>query len=255
VKNVDAKSRVLPSDEQYQEFATRFVDAILDPRQPWLCQYILVNGFPPVPSWDQIGSGALAVKMREAIDTSFLAEEWLYAAIDKNDRETLVARFSETAKQRELTKDELSRLLACTDFKQLKKSLKGLAKPFKFRPGPSRPTPGQYDKALRYAEILHPALLQLLDQQSKRTSNGPREILTYLAKDFPEACAFLLDNLTVLGSCLRDESLLTRAKTRVGARARVLADAVAGSIHLERRPTTALEYVRTERRKRRKSSR
>jgi hypothetical protein len=63
--------------------------------------------------------------MREAIDTSFLAEEWLYAAIAKNDRETLVARFSETAKQRELTKDELSRLLACTISNSSRKSLKG----------------------------------------------------------------------------------------------------------------------------------
>jgi hypothetical protein len=192
--------------------------------------------------------------MRQAIDADKLIDEWLYDAINTRDRQTLVTRFAAAARQKGLDKDQLARLLACTNFKQLKKSIKGLAEPFKFRPGPQAPTQCQYDEALTRADSLERILLQFLHEQSRKTSNSPREILNYLAKDFREAANFLLKNLSVLEACLRSEYLLQKAKTRPHARARLLADAVAGSVHLGRKPSTAVEYLRSERRKRRKSS-
>lgn len=250
-----SKQQSLPTDEDYLQFAERFIDAVLDPRQPWLVQYILAFGFPPVPTWYQIDSGALASKMRQALDAEhWNVDEWLYDALQTGDRKTLIAYFTEEATERKLTTDELSRLLACTDFKQLKKSLKGLAKPFKFRPGPTPPIERQYDEALKCAERLYPLLLEFLHEQGRGTANTPREIINYLAKDFPESSKFLLDNLSVLEACIRDKRLFKKAKTRTYARAHVLADAIAGSVHLGRRTSTAVEYLRTERRKRRKSS-
>jgi len=250
-----SKQESAATEQEYREFAERFTDAVLDPRQPWLVQYVFVHGFPPVPTKEQINSGALAAKMWQAMDADSLIEEWLYNAIEAHDRKTLIAWFAEEAKAKELTKDELCRVLACANFKQLKKSLKELAEPFKFRPGPSPPTERQYGEALRRAESLHPVLLHLLHEQSRQTANTLPEILNYLAKDFPDASTFLLHNLSLVEACLRDQHLLGKAKTRAQARARVLADAIAGAVHLARKPSTAFEYLRTHRRKLRKYSR
>jgi hypothetical protein len=247
-------SRLPATDAEYQHFSEQFVDAVLDPRQPWLVQYILANGFPPVPTKWQLSSGVLAVKMHDAIEQGFFVEEWLHAALMKPDRQKLVDWFQETAKERELTADELSRLLACADFKTLKNSLKALSGPFRFRPGPTPPSKRQFDEALNQAKFLRPALLMLLNQQSMGTKNTTEEILKYLAKDFPEGCAFLIGHISKLEQCLKDQSLLKKAKTRPLARAGVLADAMAGSIHLDREFSTAIEYLRAERRRRLKSS-
>ena len=182
------------TEGEYQAFSEQFIDAILDPRQPWLIQYILAFGFPPIPTAEQIASGALAAMMREAIDASPFTIEWLYEALKNRDRETLIARFKEIANERGLTRDELSRLLACVDFKTLKMSIKGLSEPFKYRPGPTPPTERQYNEALSGAESLYPVLLKLINQQSTGTKNTIADTLNYLAKDFPKACKFLLDN-------------------------------------------------------------
>jgi hypothetical protein len=82
----------LPSDEEYQRFAEQFVDAVLDPRQPWLVQYLKVFGFPPVPTEEQIASGALAAKMRSAIEgsSSFFVDEWIYEGLTKPDRQLIL---------------------------------------------------------------------------------------------------------------------------------------------------------------------
>jgi hypothetical protein len=94
----------------------------------------------------------------------------------------------------------------------------------------------------------------MLKQQSVGTTHSVRDILRYLAKDFSKACRFLLDNIHLLEECLEDPNVLAKAKTRPDARARAVADAIAGSVYLNRKFTTALEYLRIERRKRNKAS-
>ena len=107
------------------------MDAILDPRQPWLGQYIQAFGFPRVPTEDQISSGALAAKMRSAIEgsSSFLIDEWIGEGLTKPNRKQLVDGFKEGAKQRELTKEELSRLLAWMHVQRSEKSRNCLTDP------------------------------------------------------------------------------------------------------------------------------
>jgi len=250
-----SEQQSLPTDEDYQRFADDFVDAALDPRKPWVAQYIMVFGFPPVPTEEDIASGGLAAKIRRAIASdSFFVEDWIHNGLTKPDREILVDGFKERAKERQLTRDELSRLLVCGDPKTVKRSLKGFVKPFKFRPGPAPPTERQYNQALDQAKVLVPALRKLLEQQAVGTTHSVRDILRYLAKDFSKPCRFLLDNIHLLEGCLEDPNILAKAKTRPDARARAVADAIAGSVYLNRKFTTALEYLRIERRRRDKSS-
>ncbi len=148
------ENRLLPTDEDYRQFAEEFVDDALDPRKPWVARYIMVFGFPPVPTEEDIASGGLAAKIRSAIASdSFLVEEWIYEGLNRPDRQILVDGFKKRAEERQLTKDELSRLLACGDFKTVKRSIKGFTDPFKFRPGPTPPTERQYDEALDQAEV------------------------------------------------------------------------------------------------------
>ena len=247
----------LPSKEEYQHFAEEFADLVLDPRQPWLPRYIQLFGFPPVPTEAQISTGALAAKMRRAVEgaASVPVRIWVYVGLTKHRRNRLVDGLREEAKRRRLQKDDLSRLLAWGSFKTLKRSLKGLAEPFKFRPGPTPPTKRQYDQALRYANMLVPALLKLDKQMSVGTSHSLKQNLKYLSKDSSEACQFLLKNIALLRKCLDEPKVLARGKTRPNARARALADAIAGSIYLKRKVSTSIKYLGDERRRRQAASR
>lgn len=250
-------SKSVPSKEEYQQFAEEFADLVLDPRQPWLARYIQVFGFPLVPTEEEISTGALAAKMRRAVEgaASVPVRIWVYVGLTKHRRNRLVDGLREEAKRRRLKKDELSRLLAWGSFKTLKRSLKGLAEPFKFRPGPTPPTKRQYDEALREADILVPALLKLDKQMSVGTSHSLKQNLEHLSKDFPEACLFLLENIHLLKRSLDEPKVLARGKTRPNARARALADAIAGSIYLKRKVSTAIQYLGEERRRRQNASR
>jgi hypothetical protein len=68
----------------------------------------------------------------------------------------------------------------------------------------------------------------------------------FVVGELLEECEFLIANLATLEACLRDNRLRQRAKT-IRARSRSLADAVAGSVHLNRKASTAAEYLSAER--------
>src|SRR5437868_2408626 len=107
------------TDEQYQRAAEAFVDALLDPRKPWLVRWVLYrktfDKFLPIPSQQQIQDGSLAAAIYQGWDADYIADEWFHDALIGKDRNALVSWFIEEARVRELTSDELSRLLACTD--------------------------------------------------------------------------------------------------------------------------------------------
>lgn len=245
------------TDEDYQRFAEQFADDALDPRKPWVAQCIMVFGFPlPVPTEEHIASGALIKKIHTArTSTDAFMDEWIYEGLTHPDRNLLVHEFRERVKQQRLTKDELIRLLAYGNLNSLKRSLASLRESFKFRPGPAPPTQHQYEEALRQSDVLVPALLTLDRQLSIGTSHSLKQNLKYLSKDFPEACQFLLENSDVLRESLDDPKVMARGKTRPNARARALADAIAGSVYLNRKSSTAIESLRKERKKRQVPSR
>jgi len=221
--------RRLPATQaEYQQFAEQFIDAVLDPVRPWLVEYLLKREFPPVPSEDDIASGRLAIKIHEAISLDTLSPWWLYEAIQQRDRETLVPWAKHEAMDRKLTKDEIRRQLDSTKSETLKRSLKGFRATFRFRRGPKpQINRDDYVILLTTAEFLRPAVSKLLAERES-TTRTLREILTYLQKDHPEACTFLMHHELTLETCLADPKLLARARHRPAARARVIANAMAG---------------------------
>lgn len=238
--------RSAPSDQEYRNAVEQYVDAILDPRRPWLKEFILVFGFPKIPTQWQIESGALAAKMREAISADYFVDEALFLALEQRDRKALITTFTKIAKARQLTHDELERLLLSVDSKELKKSIKALGDPFKTPPGPVPPTAGQYDHALKLSDDLHLLLLRLLQEQATGTTNTTQDIIQFIAKDFPGTVGLVIENLALLEDVLQDRHLQGKAK-KTRTRARVLADALAGAVHLKLMPSTAREYLRAER--------
>ena len=213
---------------EYQQFAEHFIDAILDPVRPWLVEYLLKREFPPTPSEDDIASGRFAIKVHEAIDLEKLGPLWLYEAIQKRDKETLVPWAKREAMDRKLTKDEIRRQLDSTKSETLKRSLRGFRATFRFRRGPKPQIPrDDYVLLLTTAEFLRPAISKLLAELGS-TTRTLREILTFLQKDHPEASKFLMRHEMTLEKALQDPALLKRAQYRPAARARVIANAMAG---------------------------
>ena len=236
--------RRLPvTQAEYQQFAEQFIDAVLDPVRPWLVEYVLKREFPPVPNEEHVASGQFAIKVYEAIYFGKLGPWWLYEAIHLRDRETLVRWAKREATNRKLTRDEIRRQLDSTKSETLKRSLKGFRATFRFRRGP-KPQIHRDDYAilLTTSEILRPVISKLLAERDS-TSRTLREILAYLQKDHPEACKFLMDHEMKLETCLADPKLLRRARHRPAARARVIANAMAGcEYHLAF--STSMERVR-----------
>ncbi len=223
------QQRRLPAtDAEYQHFSEEFIDAVLDPRRPWLVEYLLVFQFPPVLTQQEIASGRLAINMHEAITSDSLVPEWFGDSLRERKKEPLVTWAKQQAKQRELTKDEMAQLLDSTKSEKLRQSLKGLSARFGFRRGP-RPhiTQDQYTALLNVAELLRPAVAKLLVELSSTRYNIPK-ILEYLQEAHPDACKFLIRHQAKLEESLKDPKLLQRARKNPDARAWVIASAMAG---------------------------
>jgi hypothetical protein len=158
-------------ETEYQQFAEQFIDAVLDRRRPWLIEYLLRFGFPPAPTEEDISSGRLAMKIHQAISSDWLVPEWFGDALQEHNKEPLVPWAKQQAKKRKLTKDELARLLDSTRSEKLKQSLKGFNATFRFRRGPKpHITQDQYPALLKTAELLRPAVLQLLTELPMKDS-------------------------------------------------------------------------------------
>jgi hypothetical protein len=222
------RQRRLPAtDAEYQQFAEQFIEAVLDRRRPWLIEYLLRYQFPPVPTEEDISSGRLAMKIHQAIGSDRLVPEWFGDALQEGNQEPLVRWAKQEAKKRKLTKDELVRLLDSTRSEKLKQSLKGFNATFRFRRGPKpHITQDQYAALLKTAELLRPAVLQLLT--GSPTNNSLRETLENMHEEHPDACKFLMRHEMTLEMSLKDPKLLKRAQHRPAARARVIANALAG---------------------------
>lgn len=238
-----SKVRSNLSEAEYERFAERFAGQILDPRQPWLIQYILTGGLAKIPTHEELSSSEFAFKMLTFLgrDTE-LWEERLYEAFTKRDRLTVVAWLLERTLECRLTRDEMGRLLACGNSTVLRRSLKDLSKTITFSPGVQPKIRAMdYKRLVDVAQLLEPAILHLIKlPTTKRTLS---ENLGYLKKDHARACKFLSRYVAQLQRALDDTTLFLRAKKHLPSRARVLAEALAGSEY-ELRFSTSREFVR-----------
>jgi hypothetical protein len=242
-----AKTSPKVSDAEYKRFAEQFADCILDPRQPWLSRFVATGGFAHIPTEEEIASGKFALRIMTSFEReTALLEVSVYEALTKPDRRALAAWILERSIACKLTRDQICRLLACGNSTVLRKSLKALGKSFTFHPG-AKPKLRleQYPLVRETAELLQPAILKYL--AIPKTSRTLAETLRYLKKDFPKACEFLSRNIQRFQQALDDPILLQRAKKNAGGRAKILADAMAGSdYHLSF--STSRERVRRARR-------
>lgn len=236
------------SDSDYQHFAEQFTDMVLDSKRPWLLQYLLASGFEIVPTWEELESDEFVITLREKIEAdSWFWEMRIFEALMAGDREKLVPYFKKRAVDAELRSEHFDRLLAVGKSSVIKKSLNRLSKRFSFHRGPIPKLPiSRYPDVYKTAEMLRPVIQKFLEL-SGTTSRTSSEILQFLRKDYPVPCAFLLKRIGTFERALSDPGLLSKARKRIPSRARILADAMAGTDH---RVTfsTSIERVRQARR-------
>jgi hypothetical protein len=138
----ESKARLNASDTECQRFAEQFADMILDPKRPWLIQYLLVKGFETVPTWDELESDEFALTILNKLqDEPWLWETWFYEALQIRDRGKLVPYFKKLAIDTGLNKDHFERLLAVGKSSVIRQSLKKLGKRFSFHPRPKAKLP------------------------------------------------------------------------------------------------------------------
>lgn len=222
--------RLKISEGEYKRFAEQFADCILDPRKRWLVDFVLNNGFAYIPTEEEITSGRFAQRVLK----SFRQEPWglieisVNEALTKPDPRALAAWILKRSIECKLTRDQMSRLLDCGNSTVLRKSFKALGKTFNSEPG-AKPKlrREQYPLLLETAEMLQPAILKFL--AIPKTSRTLGETLRYLKKDYPQACEFLSRHIVKFQRALDDAALRKRAKKNIEGRARVLAEAMAGS--------------------------
>lgn len=217
-------------DGEYQRFAHQFADSILDPRQRWLVDFVLNNGFADIPTEEEISSGRFALRVLKSFkqEPAGLIEVTAYEALTKPDPTALAAWILRRSIECKLTKDQMSRLLKCANSRAVRSSHKTLGKIFNSEPG-AKPKlrREQYPVLLETVGMLQPAILKLL--AIPKTSRTLGETLHYLKKDYPEAFEFLSRHIERFQRALDDPTLRDRAKKSVEGRARVLAEAMAGA--------------------------
>jgi hypothetical protein len=223
-----------PSDAEYQRFAEQFVDFILDPKRPWLVRYIVAGGLNDIPTDEEMDSGDFSLRVLNRIDRldkegTEIIEASLYHALNERDKEFLIPYTRRWAHEAGFSREELKQLLKMGNSSSLKRSFKELNSKFAFRSGgQTKITRSQFEKILNRAEQLRPAIKKISDELSSNTSHTLEEILAYCRKDHSEACDFLALHIRDFRQAFNDEYVLKRATKRPSARARALADAMAG---------------------------
>jgi hypothetical protein len=238
------------SDAEYQRFAEQFVELIVDPKQEWMVLYLMTGGFDQVPTDDEVESGKFALKVLNRLERgeTQLIEVSLYEALTTGDREVLVPHTKEWATAARLTDVQMRLLLRIGKSSFLRQSHKQLGSRFRFHRGPkAKLALSQYHKVLERAEQLRPAIEKVLTELASPTAHTLSEILKYYEKDYPEPCKFLLRHLARFQQAFNEKRVMDRAKKRISARARVLADAMAGTEY-DLAFSTSIERVRQARR-------
>ena len=242
------RSRI--NEAEYQRFAEQFVDLLVDPKQKWFVRYIVMGGLEHIPTDEEIDSGDFALRVLNRLERgeTEMIEVSLYEALGTGDRELLVPYAKRWATEAAFSREDLRVLLKMGRSSSLRHSFKRLNSKFDFHSGGKiKIAPSQYDRILKRAEQLRPAIEKILNELSSNTSHTLEEILDYCRKDHQEACNFLSLHLQRFRQAFNDKRVMNRATKRTSAKARALADAMAGR-EFELAFSTSIEKVREARR-------
>lgn len=215
-----------PSDADYTQFAEKFVDLMIHPDHAWLLHYFLAGGFTFAPQSTQ----ELALDIiREVQCGDFLVLKELADAAEAKDRGKLIALVKSSLAETNPSVETMDAILRALRPSALREAVQELEGMFRLRrgPNPKIPTHKLPELAAR-SDILAPIIERLLHELKSETKIPVAEFLKLWKIDHPEGCTFLLRYLGRLQQAMDDPSLLKRA-TKIKSRARVLADAMAGS--------------------------
>lgn len=223
-KNRDQETA--PSEAEYTQFAEKFVDLMINPDHPWLLHYFLSGGFTFPPQSTQ----ELAVDIiREAQRGDFLVLKELADAAEARDREKLISLVKSSLAETKPSSESMDQVLRNLRPSALRGAIQELEGMFKLHRGrnPKIPTHKFPELAAR-SDILTPIIEKVLLELKSGTKIPVTEFLKLWKVDHPEGCTFLLRYISRLQQAMDDPSLLKSA-TKIKSRARVLADAMAGS--------------------------
>lgn len=243
------------SDAGYQRFAEQFVDLVVDPKQAWLVEFIAKGGLNYIPKEEEFESGKFALTVLNWLgrQETELVQVEILEALTTGDREFLLPHTKQWAMDANLTVEQMRMYLKMAKSSSLRQSYKKLNSRFKFHRGATpKLASSQYPKVLERAEQLRPAIEKVLIELASPTAHTLPEILAYCQSDYPAACEFLLRHLQRFQQAFNDKRVRARATKRISAKARVLADAMAGADHLA--PSTSIERVGEARRRARRQN-
>jgi hypothetical protein len=215
-----------PSDAEYTQFAEKFVDLMIHPEYQWLLHYFLAGGFSYFPQ----SKHELALDIiREAQRGEFLVLKELADAAEARDRGKLIAIVKSSLADTKPSSESMDAVLRNLRPSVLRGAIRDLESIFKLQRGPNPKIPThKYPELATRSNMLTPIIERLLLELKSGTKVPVVEFLKLWKIDHPEGCAFLLCHLSRLQQAMDDPSLLKRG-TKIKSRARVLADAMAGS--------------------------
>jgi hypothetical protein len=215
-----------PSDAEYTKFAEKFVDLMIHPDHPWLLHYFLAGGFTVFPQSIQ----ELAVDIiREAQRGEFLVLKELADAAEARDRRRLIPLVKSSLVDTNPSSKSMDAILRALRPSALRGAIRELECIFKLQRGPNPKIPiHKYPELATRSDMLKPIIERLLLELKSATKVPISEFLKLWKIDHPEGCNFLLCHLSRLQQAMADPSLLKRG-TKIKSRARVLADALAGT--------------------------
>jgi hypothetical protein len=230
---------------KYGGFAEQFADLVLHPDYDWLRRYFLAGGFThPVGS-----ARELAIDILRADGEGVLIPKETLDMVRNRDREKLIAFVRANLEQAKPNPDELFRHLQILHPTVLRREIKKMEGAFALHRGPIPKMPRhKHLELLELSDRLVLVLEKLLRELQSGTKRPISDFLLFWKQEHPKACSFLLKRLPLLHLALGDKGLQKRG-IKIETRARVLADALAGSEYW----TLRTSYDRTTTARRAKS--
>jgi hypothetical protein len=213
------------SDAELSRLAAKFVELMLNPDYPWLSHYFLMGGF----TYQVESARTLALDIAHATAHDFFVPKEFADAVFGRNRDKLVPLVKDRLRQAKLSPEYFTQVLQALNPSLLRKAIQEAESIFKLRRGPKPKLPRHKYPELRVlADQLRPVIEKLITELDSGTKRPISDFLEFWRKEHPEACSLLLRHLGRLEQALIDPALRKRG-TKIKSRARVLADALAGS--------------------------
>lgn len=213
-------------DVELTRLAEKFVELMLNPdHYSWLSYYFLCDGFTyPVQS-----AKALALDIAQSVDRDFFVPKEVADAVLERDRSTLIVLMKGRLKKTKLAPAYFERVLQVLNPAMLRKAIQEAESVFKLKRGPNPKIPlHKRPELAAWSDRLAPVIEKLLRELEFGTKRPNSDYLEFWKEEHPDACRFLLRHLDRFRLALNDPALRIRG-TKIKSRARVLADAMAGS--------------------------